>query len=156
MAYEIILSTKIAVELYYNIIKKQLSNFISKHLNVKMGVLSGIVTGSIVFAINISFGFWPALVSFLNQFAFNFFVAGYNTKLCEKIAKNINYKLLALLSASIIPTLLAFVILYSIHFFGGTPRPMDSTLWQVVFNLIYFFFMALIFRDIIHIKRPSF
>lgn len=121
-----------------------------------MGVLSGIITGSIVFAINISFGFWPAFASFVKQFAFNLLVAGYNTKSCENIAKYINNKTLALISASIIPTLQAFVILFSIHYFGGTPRPMDSTLWQAFANLGFFFFMALIYRDIIQIKSPSF
>ena len=133
----------------------QLSHFLNKHINYKMGILSGIVTGSIVFAINISFGFWPAFASFVKQFAFNLLIAGYNTKSCEKIARYINNKTLAIISASIIPTIQAFIILYSIHYFGGTPRPMGSTLWQAFANLIIFFFMALIYKDVIHINSTS-
>ncbi len=121
-----------------------------------MGVLSGIVTGSIVFAININHGFWPAFASFFKQFAFNVFMAGYNTKSCEKLAKYINNKVLALISASVIPTLQAFAVLYAIHYFGKTPKPMASTLWQAITNLFFFLFMALVYREVIHIKSPSF
>lgn len=131
------------------------THFLNRHINFKIGVLSGIVTGSIVFVINIEFGFWLAFGGFIKQFVFNVLMAGYNTKSCEKIAKYINNNTLSLVSASVIPTLQAFIILFSIHYFGGTPRPMDSTLWQAVANLIFFLFMALIYRNVIHVGNIS-
>lgn len=140
------------IKKYYN----SLWSFFNKHINIKMGVLSGIITGSIVFAININHGFWPAFASFWKQFVFNVFMAGYNTKTCEKLAKYITDNTLSLIGASIIPTIQAFIILYAIHYFGKTPEPMASTLWQAIINLFFFLFMALFYREVIHIKSPSF
>lgn len=129
--------------------------FLNKHINFKMGSLSGIVTGSIVFAINIEHGFWPAFASFGKQFAFNLFMAGYNTRSCEKLAKTIKTESLSLLLGSVIPTTQAFLVLYGIHFFGDTPKPMASTLWQVPFNLVIFLVFTLIYRQIISINKAS-
>lgn len=130
--------------------------FINRHININMGVLSGIVTGTIVFIINISHGFWPAFGSFWKQFAFNLFMAGYNTKMCEKLSKSINNKWLAIFGATIFPTLIAFVVLYGIHYFGGTPKPMASTLWQGIANLFFFLVMSLIYANVLQIKDSSF
>jgi len=120
-----------------------------------MGALSGIVTGSIVFAININFGFWPALASFSKQFVFNLFMAGYNTRSCEKIARYFTNKSLSVIVATIVPTLQAFIVLYSIHYFGETPKPMESTAWQIFPNLVFFLVMGLIYRNIIKVINPS-
>lgn len=130
-------------------------NFLNKHINFKMGALSGFITGSIVFGINIGFGFWPAFASLCKQFVFNLFMAGYNTRSCEKLAKYIKHNTTSLILGSAIPTLQAFLILFAIHYFGGTPKPMASTLWQVPFNLLIFLCFTLIYRNIINIKKPS-
>jgi hypothetical protein len=113
-----------------------------RHINYKMGMLSGIFTGSVVFAINYNHGFWAALAGFAKQFAFNLFMAGYNTKTCEKLVRYIRRSGLSVMAATVIPTLQAFVVLYSIHYFGGTPKPMSSTLWQALANLAIFYTMA--------------
>lgn len=131
-------------------------NFLNKHINFKMGVLSGFVTGSIVFAINIEHSFLPALASFGKQFIFNLLMAGFNTRSCEKLAKSINNNKLGIVLGSVIPTLQAFLILYAIHYFGATPKPMASTLWQVPFNLLIFLAFTLVYRQIIKLKKPSF
>lgn len=130
--------------------------FLNKHINFKMGALSGIVAGVIVFAINIEHGFWPAFAGFGKQFAFNLFMAGYNTRSCEKLANIFKKHFVSLVLGSLIPTVQAFFVLYSIHYFGGTPKPMASTLWQVPFNLGIFLFFTLVYRQIINLKRPSF
>jgi hypothetical protein len=108
--------------------------------------------GSIVFFINIEHGFLPAFGSFLKQLLFNLFMAGYNTRTCEKLAKSISNKLIGLVAASIIPTLQAFLILYAIHYFGATPKPIESTYWQAIGNVFFFLIMALMYRKIFTIN----
>lgn len=129
---------------------KQLFNklwyYFNKHINYKMGSLSGLLTGSIVFIINTPHGFMPALGSFGKQFIFNVIIAGFNVRTCEKLATNISNRSLSLIAASIIPTLQAFIVLFSIHYFGGTPKPGASTIWQAIANIVIFFFLALIYR----------
>ncbi len=120
--------------------------FLNRHINFKMGTLSGILVGSVVFAININHGIFAAFGSFWKQFAFNLIMAGYNTRTCEKIAGRIQNRLVSLSAATIIPTIQAFSILFAIHYFGGTPEPGASTLWQAAGNLIIFFLLALIYR----------
>lgn len=128
----------------------------NKHINFKMGYLSGLITGSIVFAININHGFWPAFASFLKQFVFNLFMAGYNSKTCEKLVNRIENKFLAYSAASIIPTLQAFIVLFAIHYYGGTPKPAASTLWQVACNLVFFFALAMVYGGDHNIRKSSF
>lgn len=121
--------------------------WINRHFNFKMGALAGICTGSIVFMINIKYGFMIAFFAFGKQFFYNFFMASYNTKICEKLSKNISNRILAPILWTLIPTSLAFVIIYSVHYFLNTPNPLASTLWQAFSNLFIFFFTGLIFRE---------
>lgn len=111
-----------------------------------MGILAGIVTGSLVFIINYDHGFLPAFHSFLKQFAFNLVMAGFNTRTCEKLAKKINHRTLNLTLSTIIPTLQAYIVLFAVHYFGGTPKPGASTWWQVVGNLIIFLLLTVYYR----------
>lgn len=121
-----------------------------------MGTIAGIVTGSVVFYINIEHGFWPAFASFLKQFFFNLLMAGYNTKSCEKLARKIKNNFIGIITPTIIPTLQSFIVLYAIHYFGGTPKPMASTLWQAFPNFGFFFFMTLIYRGKLNILNNDF
>ncbi len=120
-----------------------------------MGVLSGIITGTIVFFINYEHGFWPAFASFWKQFFFNLFMAGYNTRSCERLAKQNPRSSISLILATVIPTIQAFLILFAIHYFGRTPNVLESTLWQAVVNLIFFYFMALIYQHKITITNTA-
>lgn len=126
----------------------KLWSYLNKHMNFLVGTIAGIVTGSIVFFINYSHGFYPALNSFLKQFAFNFLLGGFNTRMCEKLARIIIPKLWNLLAATIVPTIMAFSVLFAVHYFGKTPKPGASTLWQFGANLIIFFCTALYYRSL--------
>ncbi len=133
-----------------------LRNFITwlnKHINLLMGSLSGIATGSIVFFINYEHGFTPALYSFFRQFSFNLLMGGFNIRVCEKLTQLIKPRNTAIIVATIIPAIQAFIILYSVHYFGNTPKPGASTFWQFGTNMIIFFFMALFYRDSVAIKE---
>lgn len=122
--------------------------YLNKHVNFLVGTFAGLLTGTIVFFINYEFGFEPAFHSFLKQFAFNFLIGGFNTRMCEKLARNINPKFWNLLASTIVPTVQAFIILFSIHYFGATPKPGASTLWQLPANIIIFFCTALYYRSL--------
>jgi len=122
---------------------------LNKHVNLLMGSLAGVVTGSVVFFINFSHGFYPAIASFFKQFAFNMLMGGFNMRLCEKLVRVIQKRIRALLCATLIPALQAFILLYAIHYFGRTPKPIASTIWQLGLNLMIFFFLAVIYRNMI-------
>ncbi len=128
---------------------------LNKHINFLMGSLSGFATGTIVFFINYEHGFTPALYSFFRQFSFNLFMGGFNIRVCEKLTQLIESRTRALIWATILPSIQAFVILYSIHYFGHTPKPGASTFWQFGTNLIIFFFMALFYRDALENKEQA-
>ncbi|WP_163707885.1 hypothetical protein [Mangrovibacterium lignilyticum] len=127
--------------------------WLNKHINFMMGSLSGVLTGSIVFLINYDHGFSPALYSFFRQFLFNLLIGGFNIRVCEKITQLVQAKNTAIMMATIVPSIQAWVILYSIHYFGNTPKPLASTYWQFGVNLIAFFFMALFYRDALESKQ---
>ncbi len=128
---------------------------LNKHINFLMGSISGFATGSIVFFINYEHGFTPALYSFFRQFSFNLLMGGFNIRVCEKITQLIEPRKRAIITATIIPSIQAFIILYSIHYFGHTPKPGASTFWQFGTNLIIFFFMALFYRDKMENKEQA-
>ncbi len=121
--------------------------WLNKHFNFLMGSISGVATGTIVFFINYQHGFNPALYSFLRQFFFNLLMGGFNIRTCEKLTQIIKPKNTAIAMGTIIPSIQAFLILYSIHYFGHTPKPGASSIWQFGVNIIVFFFMSLFYRD---------
>lgn len=122
--------------------------YLNQHMNFLVGTFAGLLTGSIVFFINYSYGFYPALNSFFKQFAFNLILGGFNTRLCEKIARSIEHKTLNLFIATLLPTIMAFSVLFAIHYFGRTPKPGASTFWQFGANLIVFFCTAFYYRSL--------
>jgi len=127
--------------------------FSSNYFNYKLGSITGLFGGSIVYYINSNHGFLPAIGGFGKQFMYNVFVAGFNIKTCEKIAQKIKSKPASLLASTIIPTAQAFVITYGIHKFGGTPEAFDSSIWQVYINLPTFLILGRKYRIDIDRKK---
>lgn len=121
---------------------------LNKHINFLVGGLAGLISGSIVFFINFGHGFYPALASLFKQFAFNLIMGGFNVRWCEKIIRGIKKRKCAILFGTLIPTVTAFVMLYAVHYFGRTPKPGASTFWQFGLNLIIFFFMSVLYRNL--------
>ncbi|MEA1874554.1 MAG: hypothetical protein U9N51_09040 [Bacteroidota bacterium] len=113
--------------------------------NMKMGVIAGIITGSIVFYINYDFGILDAGFAFLKQFLFNFFMASYNIKLIERLVFRIRFKWLSILSGGLIPAIIATGIVFLVHWIGQTPEAWKSTYWQGFFNLPIFTITAWIY-----------
>ncbi|OGJ20183.1 hypothetical protein A3K73_02235 [Candidatus Pacearchaeota archaeon RBG_13_36_9] len=106
----------------------------------------GVIGGGIVYYINQEHGFFPAAGAFGKQFLYNVFIAGFNIKTCEKLAKRIKSKSGSLIASTLIPTAQAFAITYSIHKIGGTPKAYDSSIWQVYLNLPIFLGLGLSYR----------
>jgi len=117
----------------------------TNYVNYKMGSLTGLIGGGIVYYINHEHGFLPAAGGFGKQFSYNVFIAGFNIKTCEKLAKKIKSKPVAILASTIIPTAQAFAITYGIHKLGGTPEAFDSSIWQVYVNAPTFFVLGLMY-----------
>lgn len=109
-----------------------------QRLNMKMGSLAGVITGSIVFCINYEFGLLHASLAFVKQFLFNFFMAAYNTKLIERLVYKIEKRWVAILIGGFLPALIATVTVFVVHWVGHTPEPFKSTYWQGLFNLPIF------------------
>lgn len=124
-----------------------------KFINFRMGAFSGLVTGSLVGLINYSHGFLPALFSFFKQFVFNLFMAGLNIKTCERLARKFSNQAISLVSATLFPSAIAFVVLFATHYFGKTPNIWGTTVWQGIANLFIFSFMALTYRGIIELDN---
>lgn len=120
--------------------------WINRCFNFKMGALAGVLTGSIVFIINVKYTYTIAFFAFGKQFFYNFFMAGYNTKICEKLANNISDDIVAKILWTLVPTSISFAGIYSVHYFLNTPKPLASTLWQAFSNLLIFFLTGLIYR----------
>ena len=128
----------------------KLYNQSSKHINYKIGSLVGVIGGGVVYYINREHGFWPAAGGFGKQFFYNLFIAGFNIKTCEKLAKGIKSKSMSLVASTLVPTAQAFAITYLIHKLGGTPEAFDSTIWQVYLNIPTFLGFGIYYRK--HLK----
>ncbi len=116
-------------------------------MNMKMGTLSGIVVGAIVFAINYKYGLFHSSLAFVKQFLFNFFMAAYNIKLIERLVSQIKEKWLAIFVGGFFPALIATLIVFLVHWLGQTPEPLRSTYWQGLFNLPLFTVIAWMYQS---------
>ena len=124
-----------------------LLKWIYNRINFKLGVIAGIITGTIVGYINFHHGLYEAIGAFSRQFLFNLLMGGYTGQLCQRLALRFQNKWKALPLATLIPTLVAFIGVFSVHYYLGTPEPVDSTIWQVYANLCVFFSMGLVFHE---------
>lgn len=120
--------------------------FSKKHINYRMGSIAGLIGGGIVGWINWDYGLWQAGFAGVKQYFYNLFIAGYNVKTCEKLASCIDNRWLAYVAGICIPTAQAFAVVYAIHKFGNTPRPFDSTIWQVYVNAPTFAVLSRYYR----------
>ena len=131
------------------LIKKRFFNLkkiTHQRFNIKMGTIAGLITGSIVFYINYKFGLAHAFFAFLKQFLFNFFMASYNTKLVERLVYGIKNSFLSVITAGIVPTIIATLVVFMIHYIGQTPQAWQSSYWQAFFNIPIFTITAIMYQ----------
>ena len=106
--------------------KNKLGNF--KYFDLKLGLAGALLLGSIVFFINYDHGIDNGLIAACKQFFYTFLIGGFITRLCENIASSIKKDLIAIITAVLIPSLIAVFLTYILHSIKGTPEPLNSTI----------------------------
>ncbi len=104
----------------------KLGNF--KYFDPKLGLAGALLLGSIVFFINYDYGIGNGLIAASKQFFYTFFIGGFITRLCENIASSIKKESIAIITAVLIPSLIAVILTYIVHSIKGTPEPLNSTI----------------------------
>ncbi len=107
----------------------------SKYFDFKIGLAGGLVMGIIVFIINYNGTYETigASTAAIKQGIYTFFFGGSIMKLCEIIATRITSKALAIVLATLIPSIISLALTYALHSLKGTPRPIESTIPTAVF-----------------------
>ena len=95
----------------------------------------GLVMGTIVFFINYNSNIeiTGAFTAAIKQGIYTFFFGGSIMKLCEIIAIRITAKSLAIIMATLIPSIVSLTLTYLVHSLKGTPRPIESTIPTAIF-----------------------
>ncbi len=116
--------------------------FLSRFINMKMGFAGALVMGSIVWFINMSYGWWPASTAALKQAAYTFLFGGILIKILDTIAVKIKNRYLAIISATILVSVITIILVYIVHNLKGTPRPFESTLPTIIMAPLGFLALA--------------
>ena len=108
-----------------------------------MGVLGGIVLGTIVFIINFDHGVTFAVIAALKQATYTFLAGGFMLRLTENIATNVDNYYMAIVAAVIVSTTVAVALTYLVHSLRGTPEPFNSTIPTMILAPWSFLWWAL-------------
>ncbi len=117
--------------------------FISRFINLKMGLAGALVMGLVVWFINMDFGWWPATTAALKQAAYTFLFGGILIKILETISIKVQNKYRAVVLATLFVSILTILLVYGVHSMKGTPRPFESTLPTIIMAPPGFFALAL-------------
>lgn len=107
-----------------------LFNRIRNIIDFKIGLAGGLVMGIIVFIINYNStaDLTGSSTAALKQGIYTFFFGGFIMKMCEQLAIRINPKLMAIVFAMLIPSIISLTLTFGIHSMKGTPKPLASTI----------------------------
>ena len=102
----------------------------SKIIDYKMAIYGALVMGGVVFSINYNTdnGISGAITAALKQATYTFFLGGIFMKGCEHLATRIKNKIVAIILASLIPSIITLILTYNVHKLKGTPKPLESTI----------------------------
>jgi hypothetical protein len=106
--------------------------FGARHIDYGMAWKGALFLGSVVYIINLEHGPLAALPAAIKQATYTFFVAGFITRLCERIAVSIRSKCPALATAVLLPSLIAIGLTLLLHLMKGTPEPYRSVIPTLV------------------------
>ena len=106
-----------------------------KYIDYRMGMYGAIVMATIVFSINYygthdSFG---ATTAALKQGTYTFFFGGVIMRMSERIATEVGKRMLALLLACVVPSMVSLTLTFGVHNLKGTPKPLASTIPTAIF-----------------------
>ena len=109
-------------------------------LNPKLGLLSVVaqlVQGGVVFLVNTDADLLSALLAAAKQVFFSFFWGGFFGRIAERFAE-IKNPLLAYPLGSAVPTLMAYTLMFLVHFFTSTPKPLLSTILPMLISMFIY------------------
>ena len=106
--------------------------FLSRFINIKMGIAGAVIMGLIVWLINMGFGWWPATTAAMKQAAYTFLFGGVLIKILDTLAMHINKRYLAIFASALLVSCLTIVLVYLVHSMKGTPRPFEATLPTII------------------------
>ena len=100
-----------------------------------MGIAGAIVMASVVFGINYygTHNAWGATTAALKQGTYTFFFGGVIMKMSERLATGVHRRMLALVAACVIPSLVSLSLTFGVHSMKGTPKPVQSTIPTAIF-----------------------
>jgi hypothetical protein len=118
----------------------------NKFFDLKMGLISGLAMGTIVFFINWDYGLLAGLVAALKQGVYTFLAGGIMMRMTENIASRFSREFVAILLAVLVPSTIAITLTYILHSLKGTPEPLNSTIPTILLAPFGFLWWALIKR----------
>ncbi|MBE9484839.1 MAG: hypothetical protein IMY74_08330 [Bacteroidetes bacterium] len=117
------MSSKTHITIYHHI---------SRFINIRMGFAGALIMGAIVWFINMGYGWWPATTAALKQAAYTFLFGGILIKILDTIASRIRNRYVAVISATLLVSVITIILVYIVHNLKGTPRPFESTLPTII------------------------
>jgi hypothetical protein len=106
--------------------------FVSRFINIEMGLAGALVMGMIVWTINASYGWWPATTAALKQAAYTFLFGGMLIRILYGLVLSIRNRPLAIATSTLSVAILTIIMVYIVHSIKGTPRPFESTLPTII------------------------
>ena len=107
-------------------------HFLNRFINLKMGLAGAVIMGGIVWFINMAYGWWPATTAAMKQAAYTFLFGGVLIKILDTIVMKINNRYLAIVTATIMVSVITIILVFIVHSLKGTPRPFESTLPTII------------------------
>lgn len=99
---------------------------LSKYTNFKWNLLGALFGGASAYYFNSEHGLKVARESGIKQTAYAAIMAGVNIRLCQRLATEVKDKKWALISATVIPSVIAIGGSYLFHKITGTPDSFQS------------------------------
>lgn len=119
------------------------ANLIGKFINVKMGLAGAVVMGLIVWLINMDHGWLPASTAALKQAAYTFLFGGMLIKMLETLSLRIDNRYMAIITATLVTSIVTIILVYIVHDLKGTPETLASTLPTAIMAPPGFFVLAI-------------
>lgn len=108
----------------------------------KAATLGALLMSTIVGLVNSGHGLPAALLAALKQGAYTFFIAGLIMQFCRWLAARKMTAGRAVALATLLPSFITVVLVYSLHSYKGTAEPFWSTVPVVVLGLTSFFLVS--------------
>jgi len=103
-------------------------------INPKLGLTKATTDSTYVFLVNLPYGIEPAAFAASRHFSSKFLMSGIAAKLCQDMAK-IKNPFLAYGLGLALPFFFSNAIMLSVHYLGGTPKPLESIILSNITGL---------------------